>query len=259
MNEGLNDIVSALRRREVWLYFALSDTKARYTRSMLGPWWITLGTALGVLGLGFVWSAVMNIDLSIMLPNLAVGLVLWFMISGVISESAGCFSHQSAIIRNYSLPFFIHSLRLLMKHLVNLFHNFSIVLVVFSIYGFPGFFGALWALLGLLIVIVNLGWISLLVSTLGARFRDLGPAIDALMPMLFFLTPILYKRSDIAASVPWFNYNPIATLFSLVKNPLVSLPVAPHEYLSMSLLGLAGWGVAALVFGHSKRNIVFWI
>lgn len=213
MNEGLKDIVSALHRREVWLYFALSDTRARYTRSMLGPWWITLGTALGVLGLGFVWSAVMNTELSVMLPNLAVGLVLWFMISGVISESSSCFINQSAIIRNYSLPFFIHTLRLLMKHLVNFLHNASVILVVFFIYGFPRLWDVLWAVLGLLIVVMNLSWMSLLISTIGARFRDVGPSIDALMPVLFFLTPVLYKRSDVVSTVAWFDYNPVAVLF----------------------------------------------
>ena len=137
MKDGINDVLLALKKSDIWMHFALSDTKARYARSVLGPWWITLGTALGVLGLGVVWSAVMGVDLSKMLPNLAVGLVLWFMISGVIAESSNCFSNQAAILRNYSLPISIHTLRLLMKHLINFGHNVSIILVVFFIYGFP--------------------------------------------------------------------------------------------------------------------------
>ncbi|KPX95224.1 ABC-2 type transporter [Pseudomonas meliae] len=259
MKEGMKDIIAALRRRDIWLHFAISDTKARYARSMLGPWWITLGTALGVLGLGVVWSAVMNVDLPTMLPNLAVGLVLWFMMSGVISESAGCFSNQAAIIRNYSLPLSIHTLRLLLKHLINFTHNISIILVVFFIYGFPSVENFLWALLGLLIILINLSWLSLLISTMGARFRDLGPSIDALMPVLFFLTPILYKKSDVVASVVWFDYNPIATLFSLVKNPLVSLPIIEQDYLNMFVLSVVGWCLVSVVFSRCKKNIVFWI
>jgi ABC-type polysaccharide/polyol phosphate export permease len=256
---GAEDIFSALKKRDIWLYFALSDTKARYARSTLGPWWITLGTALGVIGLGLVWSAVMKVDLQTMLPNLAVGLVLWFLMSGVISESANCFSNQAPIIRNYSLPLFVHTLRLLSKHLINFAHNFSIVLIVFGFYGFPSLANAAWAMLGFIIVVLNLVWISLLVSTMGARFRDLGPSIDALMPVLFFLTPILYKKSDVVSSAAWFDYNPIATMFSLVKNPLVSYPVVPAEYLSMGLLAIFGWILVTFVFGGCKKQIVFWI
>ncbi|NWB87234.1 ABC transporter permease [Pseudomonas gingeri] len=259
MREGIRDLFESIARRDIWLSFALSDTRARYARSTLGPWWITLGTALGVIGLGLVWSAVMGVDLHTMLPNLAVGLILWFMISGVISESSNCFINQSAIIRNYSLPLSLHTLRLLSKHLINFAHNVSIVLVVFFLYGFPALVNFAWALLGFLLVILNLWWISLLVATLGARFRDLGPSIDALMPVLFFLTPILYKKSDVAASISWFAYNPIATLFSLVKNPLLSLPVVPFDYMSMAIFSLVGWVLAIAVFGRHKKHIVFWI
>ncbi|KAF2410645.1 lipopolysaccharide transport system permease protein [Pseudomonas antarctica] len=259
MREGISDLVAAISRRDIWLYFAISDTKARYARSTLGPWWITLGTALGVVGLGLVWSAVMSVDLHVMLPNLAVGLVLWFMISGVISESSNGFTNQAAIIRNYPLPLSLHTLRLLSKHIINFGHNISIVLVVFCIYGFPSLINAGWALLGLLLVILNLWWISLLVSTLGARFRDLGPSIDALMPILFFLTPILYKKSDVVSAAAWFDYNPIATLFSLVKNPLLSLPVHSLDYASMAVFSVVGWTLALAVFGRHKKHIVFWI
>lgn len=108
MRNGIDDVLLAIKRFDIWLYFSISDTRARYARSILGPWWITCGAALGVIGLGLVWSAVMGVKLQAMLPNLAVGLVLWFMISGVLSESASCYTNQSAIIRNYSLPLCIH-------------------------------------------------------------------------------------------------------------------------------------------------------
>jgi len=259
MKEGVRDLISAISRRDIWLHFALSDTKARYARSTLGPWWITLGTALGVIGLGLVWSAVMNVELHDMLPNLAVGLVLWFMISGVISESSNCFNNQVSIIKNYPLPVSLHTLRLLSKHLINFLHNSSIVLVVFAIYGFPTLANAGWSLLGLALVLLNLFWLSLLVSTLGARFRDLAPSIDALMPILFFLTPILYKKSDVSGTLAWFDYNPIAILFSLVKNPLLSLSFDPMDYLKMAAFSLVGWLLTVIVFSRHKKHIVFWI
>lgn len=259
MKEGIKDVLNAISRKDIWLYFAISDTRARYARSTLGPWWITLGTALGVIGLGLVWSAVMGVDLHVMLPNLAVGLVLWFMISGIISESSNCFNNQSSIIRNYPLPLALHTLRLLSKHLINFGHNIFIVLIVFCIYGSPNALGIAWAFIGFVIIMLNLSWISLLISIMGSRFRDLGPSIDALMPVLFFLTPILYKKSDVVSSVAWFAYNPISTLFCLVKNPLLSLPITPSDYVSMTAFGLIGWVLALVVLGRNKKHIVFWI
>jgi ABC-type polysaccharide/polyol phosphate export permease len=259
MKIGLNDIKNSIGRSDIWLHFSISDTKARYSRSILGPWWITLGTTLGVIGLGLVWSAVMNVDLAIMLPNLAVGLVVWFMITGILSESSNCFINQVSIIKNYPLPFFLHTLRLISKHLINFTHNILIIILVFAIFGFPSPSNIALSALGFLILIFNLSWISLILSTMGARFRDLSPSIDALMPILFFLTPILYKRSDVLSSASWFKYNPIATLFSLIKNPLLSLPTDTNEYIYMFGLGCIGWLITLHIFSRCKKNIVFWI
>lgn len=201
----------------------------------------------------------MGLDLHFMLPNLAVGLVLWFFMAGVINESANCFVNQAVIIKNYSLPLSLHTLRLLSRHLINFSHNLFIIIIAFIIYGAPSLINIGWAILGFLLIIVNLWWISLLISTLGARYRDLAPSIEALMPILFFLTPILYKKSDITSSITWFDYNPIATLFSLAKNPLLSLPVNSIDYVSMAIFSVLGWAVTMAIFGSHKKNIVFWI
>ena len=259
MRAGCRDLVESVRRKDVWLFFAVSDTKARYARSTLGPWWITLGTLLGVVGLGLVWSAVMKLELAQMLPNLAVGLVLWFMIAGIISESPQCYVNQGGIIRNYSLPLMIHNLRLMSKHVVNFFHNLSIVVVVFAIYHAPSFFDLGWGVLGFIIILFNLAWLSVLLSLMGARFRDLGPTVDALMPVMFFLTPILYKKSDVIDTAVWFSYNPIANLFSLVKDPMLSLPHHPENYLAMFGLGIVGWCIALMVLSRTHKKVVFWI
>jgi len=259
MKNALIDLKNSLRRADIWLYFALSDTKSRYVRSTLGPWWITLGTGVGVIGLALVWSAVMAVSLKEMLPKLAVGLVLWYMISGVISESSGCFNSQSQIIKNYRLPLSIHTLRLLSKHAVNFSHNFFIVLAVYVFYGFPSFYNLGWAVIGFFILMVNLWWISLLLSTIGARYRDLGAAVDAILPVLFFLTPILYDREDILPSATWFGYNPIALLFSLVKNPLLSQSIVLSDYIAMLVMAVFGWCLTILIFDKCKKNIVFWV
>lgn len=57
-----SDIVRALANMPAALFLSWSDTKARYKRSMLGPFWLTLGTAIGVGRLGFVWSTLFNMD-----------------------------------------------------------------------------------------------------------------------------------------------------------------------------------------------------
>jgi hypothetical protein len=48
----LADLRQALGLFHVIVYMAVGDLRSRYRRSVLGPLWITLGTAAGTVGLG---------------------------------------------------------------------------------------------------------------------------------------------------------------------------------------------------------------
>ena len=47
MQNALTDLRYSWKSLPMALHFAWGDTKARYKRSVLGPWWIVLGTAIG--------------------------------------------------------------------------------------------------------------------------------------------------------------------------------------------------------------------
>lgn len=102
---AINDLLKSLRHLPLICHMAYSDTKARYKRSMLGPLWLTLGAAVGVVGLGLVWSQLLHQERSELIPSLTVGLLLWQFISGCVTESTSTFVRQSQIIRNLQLPF----------------------------------------------------------------------------------------------------------------------------------------------------------
>jgi len=125
------------------LFMSWSDTKARYRRSVLGPFWLTLGTAIGVGGLGYVWSTLFNMDKAQFIPLLTVGLILWGFIAGIVTESTQVFIQNAQLIRNVQLPMFFHPLKLMLRHLINLAHNAVVIIIVFLIYppngiGAPG-------------------------------------------------------------------------------------------------------------------------
>ncbi len=64
------------------IYLAWADTKARYKKSVIGPFWATLANVFGVLGLGLVWGHLLNQDMNTFIPQLTVGLIVWQLIDG---------------------------------------------------------------------------------------------------------------------------------------------------------------------------------
>ena len=256
--KGAIDIISSFQRINMALYFAWGDTKARYRRSVLGPLWIVISTAISVAGLGFLWSLLLKDEPSKLVPSLTIGLVIWQFLSGCILESTSLFSRNAHFIKNIVIPYFIFPLQLLMRQLINFGHNFLVIIAVLMIYP-PDFSWTLLLIIpGLLLVIANLAWIVLLLAIVSARFRDLEQIIGALMPLMFFLSPVLYRSSqlDMSQHIIWLN--PFSYFIALIRDPILgaSPPIFVYEVSIIALF--VGGTFTVYQFGKMHRKIAFW-
>lgn len=260
MSVFLAEVAASLNRLPMVFYFAWGDTKARYRRSILGPFWIVLSTAIGVVGLGFLWSALLHIDKATFIPSLTVGLVIWQLLSGCITESPSVLVRYSGIIRNIKAPLFIYPMQLILRQLINFAHNCLVILVVLLIYP-PPFLGLaeLYALPGLVLVIANLLWLSALLGMLGARFRDIELFIGSIMPMLFFISPVIYRPSQgaINSLIIWFN--PLTYMITAIRDPILGDTPPLAVYAVLTAILVVGWALTALLYTLKYRRISFWV
>jgi ABC-type polysaccharide/polyol phosphate export permease len=241
------------------LYMAWSDIRARYKRSVLGPLWITIGTAIGVVGLGFVWSALFKIDRAVFIPMLTIGLILWQFMSSCIMEAAPVFSRQANIIRNLDLPLALHPAQLVLRHIINLAHNVPLIFIVFPMLGKTFTLEAFIAIPGLLLVIANLYWIALLIGVLGARFRDLEYMINMIMPLLMFLSPVMFRPSALPLSGFYIWFNPLADMIEIIRSPMLGEPTPLFVYLVNFGLLLVGGTLTLFLFNAKRNRIAFWV
>ena len=254
---GIIDILESIKIWRVTLYLALSDIRARYKRSTLGPLWLTLGTAIGVAGLGWLWSSLLKISREEFIPPLTIGLITWQFISGCLTESPSNFLKQASIIRNLKLPYFLHIQQLLLRHLINFLHNIVIFVFVALLLDVPINSYTLLFIPCLLIFILNLTWIILFLSILGARFRDIEYAMGSIIPLLFFASPVIYRPNNLSTNLIWFN--PITYLIEIIRLPLLgNMPSTKIWIVSLSMLAL-GWIITIYLFNRTRNKIVFWI
>lgn len=252
-------IKATLRALQLVLYFAWGDTRARYSRSVLGPFWLVIGTAVGVAGLGFIWGGLLNIDRASFVPALAIGIVVWQLIAGCITESSSAFTRNSAVIRNLNTPFLIFPAQLLLRQLINFLHNVVVVVLVFFIYPPPFSISSLLVIPGLILVIGNLGWVVILFGMLGARFRDLEQTVAVLVPLLFFLSPVLYRPKQLGDLEFYIWLNPLSYLISVVRDPIQGFTPAGFVYLVSGGMLVIGWIVAIWLYRNRSIRIPFWV
>jgi ABC-type polysaccharide/polyol phosphate export permease len=240
-------------------HFAWGDTKARYRRSVLGPFWIVLGTAIGVVGLGYLWSEILKAERAVLLPSLAIGLVVWQLIAGTIVDSPNTFVRNAQTIRNIKAPFLVYPLQMILRQLINFGHNFVVVAAVMLIYVRDWSWVQFLFIPGLILVSVNLMWISIVLAIFGARFRDLDPLVAAVMPILFFLSPVIYRPEHLPFTSWVILGNPIAYFIRAIRDPLQGVAPPAYIYVALAALACIGWLAALRLLDHRYARIAFWV
>lgn len=254
------DIVDACRLWRLALTLGWFDIRLRYRGSMLGPFWLTLSTAVMVAALGLLYSKLFNMELHDYLPFLALSLVLWGVLSTIISEACTCFTSAESTIRSMRMPFTLHPMRAVVRNLIILAHNVVVILVVYAWFDrWPGW-RAVEAIPGLAIWIVDGLAVCLLLGPIGARFRDIPPIIASVIQIAFFVSPIIWKPELLKGKMLEFLWlNPFYTLLEIVRGPMLGDRVSLHVWASALGYSVALCVVAWLLFARTRARLAFWV
>jgi ABC-2 type transport system permease protein len=253
------DIVEGARRYELWRYLAWSDIRQRYERSIIGPFWMTLNMGIMVVALGFLYSSIFRQDISLYLPYLAIGILLWNLISALIVEGCQTFIASGMIIRNIRAPLSIFAYYLVWRNLIVFAHNLIIyVLVVFFFQLWPGWASllvfpavALYALNGL--------WVSLLLGLLCVRFRDIPLLVASLMQILFFFTPVIWPAHIVPDRAYLVHFNPFYHFVEIGRQPLLGQAPTLENWLVVVACTIAGCVLTLLLYARYRARIAYWI
>ena len=235
------------------------DIRLRYRGSMLGPLWLTISTGVMVGMLGFLYSKLFNMDLQEYLPFLALSQVLWGFMATVVAESCGTFTDMVGLIRSVRMPMFVFSLRVLVRNLLVLAHNVVIIVVVFAVFRvWPGWHAVL-IVPGLVLWVCDALALTLLLGGLCARFRDITPIVNSLMQIAFFMTPVIWKPSQLGGYQVYLPWNPLYDLLEIVRGPLLGDPVSMLTWSGAIVFSGLLCGCSWMFFIRARGRVAFWV
>ncbi len=256
---ALEDLGTGLRRWRLGGALAWLDIRNRYRGSVLGPFWMTLSTAVMIAGLGWLYSSLFKLSLVDYLPFLAVSLLLWNTIQQIVTEACGSLTGAEGIIRQLPLPFTVHVLRSVLRNAIFAAHSLPLILVVLLATGQALSAGALMALPGLLLLAVNAVWVTLFLGMVCARFRDIGPIVTNAMQLAFFVSPVIWKPELLGERQAWLVLNPFYVIMETVRGPLLGTGVTAGIWVSALLFTVAGSAFAFAFFVRFRGRIAFWV
>ena len=243
--------------RRVWYALAGEDIGDQHRRTALGPLWLLInylafaGTFIFVFGRG---------DSS--MPNypayVATGLLIWFYMMEVITQSVSLFVREENFIKGTKLPLTVYVMRLCMQGVIRASYAGAGCLAILIIGGTDISFAWGWSGLAIVLILAITPAVIIIFAFLGAYFPDSQFIISNVMRIGMFLTPVFWVH-DGARGVRHLFYwwNPFTYFLEIVRAPILSGHAPINALLFCTTVGLLAWALAIVLLGRLRRQVVF--
>lgn len=260
------DLVRGAKQHELWLQLGWQDIKQRYRRSVLGPLWITIATGVMAAALGLLYSVLFKIPVATFLPHVTVGLIMWNFISGSIKDGATIFVENEGLIKQLPSALSVHVYRLVWRQTLFLAHNLVIWLLLMLVFPRPLGWDLLLAVPAIVILVVNGVWVSMFFGIVATRYRDVAPLLEALVQLLFYVTPIVWtvdtlkdQGGQIAGRARLAELNPLYHYMEMVRAPLIGAHIDPFNWLVVGFCTIGGLLITLLAMRQWRYRVSYWV
>ena len=257
---SIKDLGSGFMNWHFWGYLGWQDIRLRYRRATLGPFWVTLSMAIFVLALGAIYGKLFNMEVGVYLPYLTAGYLIWFYISTIVNEGCTVFIEAESYLKDAKIPLSIFIGRVIYRNFLIFLHNALVFVAIMIIFHVKINWNILLVMPALLLIILNAGWIVLLLGIISARFRDIAPVIQSLVQVLFFVTPIVWMPQTIGAAHHYIvKYNLLNYFLTAVREPLLGRSPSASVWLVLIITLAIGSLITFTLFTLKRKSIVYWL
>ena len=259
-----NDIKRSWSERNAWMLAAIRALGNRYKRTYLGPWWITLTSLLFVFGLSQLRIGLRGGDWREALPYVGLGFIVFGLIIGGLRDGASVFAGGGNAMLTSRLPISSLVFRNNFEQLLDFLHDAVAILAIVIFFDIAFSIRWLESFLAVILILLSSVGIGMWLGPIANRFRDVGPLINAVIRLLFFLTPIFWSIDMVSENgreyLAWFN--PLTYQLLAFRDPILGTTHNPPIGISAlgvtALLAIFNLVLGFIVFSKYRTRQVYW-
>ncbi|MBI5449693.1 ABC transporter permease [Candidatus Gottesmanbacteria bacterium] len=237
------------------------ELRARYKHTVFGFFWLVANPILQMAVIGFVFTFLLKQPVKNYYFFLFIGLLVWNFFSLSLSKATPSIVYERSLIKKARFPHAVIPISIILSNFVHFF-------LAFLLFLFPVLFLGTLSMLSLPIILFSFALLltfaiglSLLVTSLNVRFRDVNFFVSALLIIWFYATPIMYALTMIPRHLLWlWRFNPLTSILQLLQMAMLGLP-GPGPAMLASNVGViiitTILGIA--VFTHESKNFDDWL
>lgn len=247
--EELRDIA----RHSALLYELVHrDLTVRYKRSILGFFWTMLHPLLLMLIFVMVFAAFFHDRSPHYETYFLSAYIAWNFFAQTTINAMASVAWNGPLMKRVRVPPSIFTLSTVLSGLVNVGLSLLILFPIMLIAGAP-LRASLWFLpVSLLLVgIFSLG-ASLALTAISIFFGDVREMVQAAMPALLYLTPVIYPLSIVPERFRWvIKLNPLVYIVEIVRDPIYYGIIPSHTTLLVAtIVSLGSLSIGWMIFRH---------
>lgn len=241
-------------RRHAALLFELihRDLTVRYKRSFLGFLWTMLHPLVLMLIFVVVFSSVFRGQSKHYETYFLSAYVAWNFFSQTVVNGMASVAWNGPLMKRVRVPPSIFTLSTILSGLINLGLSLVVLFAIMLVVGAP-LSRALWFLpVSLLIVGIFTFGVSLGLTAVSVFFGDVREMVQAGLPALMYLTPIIYPISIIPDRYRLaIKLNPLVYIVQIVRDPIYNgIVPSPTTSLIAVVLAVGALAMGWMIFRH---------
>ncbi|RYD86001.1 MAG: hypothetical protein EOP84_00470 [Verrucomicrobiaceae bacterium] len=256
-------ILDLIAYRHLCWNLVASDLRSRFRRSFLGIVWAIIQPLSFALMIGIVWGSILQSgDYWTFAIYVFSGLIVWEYFATVVNISQDSLINADGYLKQTRIPFLIFQLRVPLGGMIIFLCGFAGLIV------FGGMLNRLPPLgphlllvpIFLLLLLMFAIPLAVLMSILGALFRDVKYISQIGVQALFFISPVMLERGVFERpELQFLKYaNPAVSLLDLFRVPVLYGEFWHVDSLMALLAWISAlWLLAALAAVKAGRRIVF--
>jgi ABC-type polysaccharide/polyol phosphate export permease len=250
---GIRAELSDLREHAGLLFELVHrDLTVRYKRSILGFLWTMLHPLVLMLIFVVVFSSMFRGESPHYETYFLSAYVAWNFFSQTVINAMASVAWNGPLMKRVRVPPTIFTLSTVVAGLVNLALSLVVLGAIMLVVGAP-LHRVLWFLpISLFIVGVFTFGVSLGLTAVSVFFGDVREMVQAGMPALMYLTPIIYPISIVPDRFrTLIKINPMVYIMEIVRDPIYYGILPSRQTLTLAiLLALATLSIGWTIFRH---------
>lgn len=254
------EVLEGVANVRVWGYLGWIETKRRYRRTILGPFWVTLTHAIFIGATGFLYAKLWHQPVHHYLPYLSSGIICWSLIASVFNESGTVYLSSAGLLTQMKFNLPALAMALIWRNLIVFIHTIVVFIVIAIVLNVPVNENTLLVIPGLFLVCLNLMWLVLLFGMVGVRYRDVQQVFNNITQIAMFVTPVFWTLSSRGKALHLVaNLNPFYHLLVVIRDPIMGQSVHWLPWAVNIAMAIVGWTLALYAMTKYRHRVIFWL